>query len=645
MKQKLIFLFFIFTISTFAQDSSSEVEEFILSLNEQKLTYDSLSKIKSDKNTIFQNVVELELINNDIYLFSKKAQDKNSTIYDDQINYLKVQKDKILQNFPNELLKGKAFDFQSANLIFNKQILLLQNELKAQTKDSFNADIIQNKITILKITQSFYQDLSMLKQSYFEGVNKSAIDKFLRSSVSKIQINGFLSAQNLSFKEQSEQDLQILRFTILLETYEDILLNLSKNSSFFGTNFIVKSLRLNKIVNYINGKVGLESDYVDIGKVVVMLIIALFIFLIRRLIYKLIYFIFINSFLNVKTDPNSQARALKMIESPIGIFLILINIELWIALFYHPAPIPPKIVMILEILYTLIATWFVIQIVEIYGSIVVQKFTKPSTRKGIVSVILRIIKLLLLVIALIAILQEIGFDPTALLTSLGIGGIALAIGAKDMISNFFASVMLIFNDSISQGDWIVINGVEGTVVEIGVKNTVIRGFDNSLNYLPNSSISSSSIKNFSKRRVGSRIKFELKISYETSEEVLQKCLEDIRNMLLNNPKISNPNDELPQVDDKLKENNPDISVSDLIGFKTNIHVNFNKFSDSIMNILIYCFAKSVHYKDQLQVQEEILFEIIKILENNGVDFGIPNQILYLSNLSNKTKSFLKKSVI
>lgn len=637
MKLRII-IFLCFALGLFAEDSldllkvnsQKQVRNFISLLNEQSLTYNQLDAIKDIQNDIFERVIELEFINNDIYIFSKKAKDKNTTVYDEQLSYLKNQKNKLINDFPVKLIQGKDFDFQIASLVFSKEIALLNNKLKDKNLSTFEELSAVNELSILKVSQNFFQDLYILKKSYLQGIDKSAIDKFLKVALSKLQISPFQVSDKLSFKEKSMEEEQNLKFSILLETYEDIFLNLSKNSSFFGSNFIIKNFKINRLINYINAKTGLKNDYIDFGKIFAMFLVALFIFLIRKLIYKAIYLIFVHSFLNIEGDGATEYRALKMIENPIGLFLILINIELWIALFYHPAPTPAKIAIFIQILYTLIATYFIIELVEIYGSLLLLKFTNASARKGIISVILRIVKVLLLLIAAIAILQEIGFDPTALITSLGIGGIALAIGAKDMIANFFASLTLVFNNSISQGDWVIINSVEGVIVEIGIKNTIIRGFDNSLNFIPNASITSTNIKNFSKRKVGSKINFEIEIFYENQPELLQKCLREIKIMLENHPEIANPRQELPQLSAKIKESNPDISVSDLLGYRSNIFVNLHKFNDSLMSILVYCFAKSVRWDQQFQIQENILLEVIKILENNKVRFGMPNKLLYLA---------------
>ncbi|WP_162165998.1 mechanosensitive ion channel family protein, partial [Campylobacter fetus] len=90
----------------------------------------------------------------------------------------------------------------------------------------------------------------------------------------------------------------------------------------------------------------------------------------------------------------------------------------------------------------------------------------------------------------------------------------------------------------SQGDWIVCAGVEGTVVEIGLRKTTVRTFDNALVFVPNSKIMSENVKNWNRRKVGRQIKMTIGLSYSCSKKSIEACINDIRTMLLNHPGIA-----------------------------------------------------------------------------------------------------------
>lgn len=111
---------------------------------------------------------------------------------------------------------------------------------------------------------------------------------------------------------------------------------------------------------------------------------------------------------------------------------------------------------------------------------------------------------------------------------MGIGGLAVALAAKDIIANFFASILLLFDNSFNQGDWVEVSDIEGTVVETGLRKTTIRTFDNCLVFLPNSTIMGANIKNWSKRRMGRHVRMYLGVGYDATPEKLEQCVKDLR---------------------------------------------------------------------------------------------------------------------
>jgi MscS family membrane protein len=93
-----------------------------------------------------------------------------------------------------------------------------------------------------------------------------------------------------------------------------------------------------------------------------------------------------------------------------------------------------------------------------------------------------------------------------ILSTLGIGGLAFAMAAKDSLSNFFGGLNIMVDHIFKMGDWIKVGDVEGTVVEIGLRSTTVRTFDNALVTMPNAMVSTASVLNWNRRSVGRRIK-------------------------------------------------------------------------------------------------------------------------------------------
>ena len=212
----------------------------------------------------------------------------------------------------------------------------------------------------------------------------------------------------------------------------------------------------------------------------------------------------------------------------------------------------------------------------------------------------------------------------------------VAFATKDIIANFFASIVLLFDSSLSQGDWIVCAGIEGTVVEIGLRKTTIRTFDNALVFVPNSKIMSESIKNWNRRKVGRQIKMHVGLSYTTSPKSIRNCIKEIKEMLKNHPGIAQTGVDTAlnnSNDARIKYRQSMVSMDDLSGYKNNLFVVLDQFSDSSIDILIYCFSKSVVWGEFLAVKEDVMLKIMEIVERyDDASFAFPSQSIYVESI-------------
>jgi len=218
------------------------------------------------------------------------------------------------------------------------------------------------------------------------------------------------------------------------------------------------------------------------------------------------------------------------------------------------------------------------------------------------------------IIAFFFALSMLGINISLLIGSLGFIGFAISFAAKESIANFFGGIMVLLNKSFDHGDWIYISDKEeGTVVETHFLTTTIRTFDNSLIHIPNSRLSSSSIRNWSKRVVGRRIKLNIGVLYNTKIEDLENIVKDIRNYLENNPKIAKPTETQTSL----------VQSKDSEGIKETLLVNIDNFGASSIDIMVYCFSETVNWADWLDVKQEVMLEIIKIVRKNNSDFAFP----------------------
>jgi MscS family membrane protein len=216
----------------------------------------------------------------------------------------------------------------------------------------------------------------------------------------------------------------------------------------------------------------------------------------------------------------------------------------------------------------------------------------------------------LILIALdINIIAEIwGIPIQGFITGLGLGGLAFALAAKDAASNIIAGVFIILDKPFTIGDWVTIDALEGTIENISFRTTKIRTFDEAIITVPNSKLANEPLTNFSKRGKR-RINFSLGITYSTSGEKLQICVDNIRKMIENHPQVN----------------------------KQGIYVRFNKFNDSSLDIFIYFFVDTTELAEYLRIKENINFNIMKILEKEGVSIAFPSSSIYVESLPGKVK--------
>jgi MscS family membrane protein len=246
----------------------------------------------------------------------------------------------------------------------------------------------------------------------------------------------------------------------------------------------------------------------------------------------------------------------------------------------------------------------------------------PNMRKEMVDFILRILKILILIFIALFLLVQLGFDIKAIIASLGIGGIAVALAAKDTLSNFFGSLNIITDNSFSQGDWIEAGNVEGTVVDIRMRTTRIRTFANAMITVPNAQLANMAILNWSKRVIGRRIKMAIGVTYSSKMSDIENLVTDIKEMLQEHPSIATSKLNIDKKPYLLKK-------EDLIGVKNTLLVFIDEYANSSINILVYCFSRSPDWEDWLEVKQDVIVKIAQLVEKNNCSFAFPTQTIHI----------------
>ncbi len=280
---------------------------------------------------------------------------------------------------------------------------------------------------------------------------------------------------------------------------------------------------------------------------------------------------------------------------------------------------------IFAIFYVLATMLMLYRIIHIIAYLKMDKIQNSKLVKNeVINLGLKVINGFIILIAIIFILRIFGANLTALLSGLGIAGAAIAFAAKDSISNVFASVSILISDVFEQGDWIETKDVNGTVVEIGLRASTIRTFDNALISIPNSELTNLGVKNWTRRHIGRRIKLDIRITYQSDFNDIRQAISDIRKMLREHPGIAGQRTEYKDTYPESKL----VSKEDYKGIKRTTLVYMDEFADSSINILVYCFSHSVNWEEWLKVKEDVMFKLADILKKNNLKFAYPSLALY-----------------
>ena len=211
-----------------------------------------------------------------------------------------------------------------------------------------------------------------------------------------------------------------------------------------------------------------------------------------------------------------------------------------------------------------------------------------------------IAKVLTIVLGLVMILGNV-FDVnvTALVTGLGIGGVAFALASKESLENLLGSFTIFFDKPFTVGDIVTLGGVTGTVEKVGFRSTRIRTFDKSVVTVPNKNIISTELDNLGARPVR-RVKFNIGLTYDTSVENIKNIVGDIQKLI----------DEHPMTNQEGK-------------------VSFLEFGPSSLDIMVLYYVDSPDWEVLIDAKQKINFDIIDIVNKYNCEFAFPSTSVYI----------------
>jgi MscS family membrane protein len=245
-------------------------------------------------------------------------------------------------------------------------------------------------------------------------------------------------------------------------------------------------------------------------------------------------------------------------------------------------------------------TWMVSRTLDA----VVEEYVVPLTEKSesdfddqVLPIMRKGIRAVIWIMGIIIGMDNLGIDITAMIAGLGIGGLALALAAQDMVKNIFGGIMVFLDKPFKIGERIQINGFDGTVEEVGLRSTRVRTLEGRLLIINNSTFSENTVVNVSSEHTR-KIVLNLGMTYDTTPEQMQQSMDILKEIVIAHPAL--------EIEDA--------------------SIGFNAYGDFALGILfIYRIKKE---GDILQTQTDINLEILKRFNAEGLEFAFPTQTIF-----------------
>ncbi|MDT0690273.1 mechanosensitive ion channel family protein [Salegentibacter sp. F188] len=340
---------------------------------------------------------------------------------------------------------------------------------------------------------------------------------------------------------------------------------------------------------------------IPIGQWIIAILLAILSYLVAWSIVFTIRFIIRLSWKKARTEPTSHI--IKAFALPIRLYLavlLFVSISQQIGISIILRQKFSGITLIIGLLAFLILLW---SLTELIGSFSKRQLSHRGSVSG-VSVVLflqRTAKVAIVIFGIIAVLGFVGVDVTTGLAALGIGGIALALGAQKTIENFVGSVTVIADQPVRVGDFCKVGDTVGTVEKIGMRSTRIRTLARTVVTIPNGQFSSENIENYAHR---DQFWFQtvLSLRYETTPDQIRYLLVELRAVLYAHPLVS-----------------PEPA-----------RVRFIELGADSINLEVFSYITVKTFDEFLEVREDLLLQLMDVVEQSGTGFAFPSQTIYFA---------------
>ncbi|KIA94901.1 mechanosensitive ion channel protein MscS [Pedobacter kyungheensis] len=339
----------------------------------------------------------------------------------------------------------------------------------------------------------------------------------------------------------------------------------------------------------------------------------------KRIVSRLLSRLLFKLFSSFSSQSHNDAFVALLIR-PIEVFILLTTLYLSInqlkhplevAVFHYsklvgkvkeqiPVTIGDCIDRIFLFMIILSIFWIILRIIDFISHVLLYKasLTDDKADDQLVPFLKELFKTIVIFIGFFTLLGFVfEVNVLTLITGLGIGGIAIALAAKESLENLIGSFTIFLDKPFTVGDLVKVDGVEGTVEKVGFRSTRIRTSEKTMATIPNRGMIDGVLENLSLRN-SRKVSFIIGLTYETNSTSLRKIITEIESYINNHKGTSNDG-----------------------------NASFKSFGDSGLNVEVNYFVTELNYTQFLQIRQEINLEIMDIVMRNKSDFAYPTQRL------------------
>lgn len=289
-----------------------------------------------------------------------------------------------------------------------------------------------------------------------------------------------------------------------------------------------------------------------------------------------------------------------VVRKPLRLVITIAAIWLAFSPFEVPANYQNLVNNLMLVLTAILVTFVLLKLVDLLIAVIKPRVqaTESKLDDQLLPIVAKTLKIFILVVAVLVMMQNLGYNVTSILAGLGIGGLAVALAAQDTLSNIFGSVAIFADRPFVVGERIIFDKYDGIVETIGLRSTKIRTLDGTLVTVPNSLVAKNAVDNIARRPTIKNL-YTVTVTYDTSYEKIQSALGILREIFKNHPSTDN------------------------------YWVYFKEFGSHSLNILVIHWCKYTKYQQFLEATEEINLEIKRRFQQKSIEFAFPTQTLYL----------------